>query len=87
VRKHNYKNLEVWKKSRKFVADIYSLSASFPKEEKFGIVSQIRRAAISVSLNISEGSGRGSDKEFIHFLNIAYASRWKLRICCFYVLI
>jgi four helix bundle protein len=74
VRKHNFKNLEVWKKSRSFVAEIYRVSLKFSIEEKFGVTSQIRRAAVSVSLNISEGSGRGTDKDFIHFLDMAYAS-------------
>ncbi len=74
MRKHNFKNLEVWKKSRAFVADIYVVSAAFPNDEKFGLVSQIRRAAVSVSLNISEGSGRGTNKDFIRFLDIAYGS-------------
>lgn len=74
MKKHNFKNLEVWKKSRKFVADVYTLSARFPSEEKFGVIMQIRRATISISLNISEGSGRGTNKDFSHFLDMAYGS-------------
>ncbi len=74
MRKHNFKKLEVWKKSRIFVAEIYKISADFPKEEKFGLVSQIRRAVVSISLNISEGSGRGTNKDFNNFLNVAYGS-------------
>lgn len=72
--KHNFKNLEVWKKSRILVSEIYVISAGFPSEEKFGVVSQIRRAVISISLNISEGSGRGSNKDFLRFLDMAYGS-------------
>jgi four helix bundle protein len=74
MRKHNFKNLEVWKKSRAFVADIYQLSSPFHADETFGITSQLRRAAISISLNISEGSGRGSNREFVRFLDVSYAS-------------
>ena len=72
--RHNYKNLKIWQKSHEFVRDIYILSASLPSDEKFGITSQIRRAAISISLNIAEGSGRGTDKDFKSFLHNAYGS-------------
>lgn len=71
---HNFKKLEVWKKSRSFVKDVFVMTAKFPTEERFGITSQIRRAAVSVSLNISEGSGRGTDKDFKHFLDTSFAS-------------
>lgn len=71
---HNYKELKVWQKSRAFVKEIYKISAEFPKDERFGVVSQIRRATISISLNIAEGSGRVSDKDFLNFLHIAYGS-------------
>lgn len=74
MRKHNFKKLEVWKKSRAFVAEVYKISAGYPKEESFGLISQIRRAVVSISLNISEGSGRGTNKDFSNFLNIAYGS-------------
>lgn len=74
MKKHNFKNLEVWKKSRAYVAQIYSVSAGFPKEERFGIISQIRNAVVSIALNIVEGSGRGSNKDFCRFLDIAYGS-------------
>jgi four helix bundle protein len=71
---HNFKKLEVWKKSRSFVKEVYIMSAGFAAEEKYGISGQIRRAAVSISLNISEGSGRGTDKDFSHFLDMAYSS-------------
>ncbi|MCX6199473.1 MAG: four helix bundle protein [Bacteroidetes bacterium] len=74
MRKHNFKNLEVWKKSRKYVAAIYSVSAKFPSEERFGVIAQIRSAVISISLNISEGSGRGTNKDFSRFLDMSYGS-------------
>jgi four helix bundle protein len=70
----NHKDLDVWKKSIDLVAQIYDISKSFPKEEVYGLQSQIRRAAISVPSNISEGASRNSKKEFIQFLYIALGS-------------
>ena len=60
------------------VKEIYLISQRFPAEEKFGIVSQLRRAVISISLNIAEGSGRSTDKDFKSFLHNAYASALEL---------
>lgn len=71
---HNYKELNVWKRSIKLCASIYKLTASFPNEERFGLISQMRRAAISVPSNIAEGGGRRTDKEFAHFLGVAHGS-------------
>ena len=70
----NHKDLEVWKKSIELVTEIYKLTSEFPTEEKFGIVNQIRRAAVSVSSNIAEGSARSSDKENLRFLDMACGS-------------
>ena len=70
----NHKELDVWKKSMDLVALIYKLSSSFPEAEKFGLTSQIRRAAVSVPSNIAEGAGRKGDKEFVQFLHIALGS-------------
>ena len=70
----NHKDLEVWKKSIGFVTEIYRATNSFPKEEIYGLTSQIRRAAVSIPSNIAEGSARRSDKEFIQFLYIALGS-------------
>jgi four helix bundle protein len=70
----NHKDLEVWKKSIGFVSELYRVTNSFPKEEIYGLTSQIRRAAVSVPSNIAEGSARQSDKEFIQFLYIALGS-------------
>ncbi len=69
----SYKDLNVWKKSFDLCADVYALTKTFPKEEIYGLTSQIRRAAVSVPSNISEGSKRGK-KEFIYFLKIAHGS-------------
>ena len=71
---NNFKKLIVWQKAREFVKDIYQITRTFPKEELFGLTSQIRRATISIALNIVEGSGRGTDKDFAHFLDIAFGS-------------
>jgi len=69
-----HSDLEVWKKAIDFVANVYKITGSFPKEEVYGLTSQIRRAAVSVPSNIAEGSARQSDKEFIQFLYIALGS-------------
>src|ERR1035437_2935509 len=69
-----YQDLSVWRKSIDLVEDIYKLSKDFPPEEKFGLTSQIRRAAISLSSNIAEGCGRETDKDFIHFLDMSMGS-------------
>ncbi len=75
---HNYKNLEVWKRSVELATQIYSLTDHYPKEEKYGLVSQIRRCSVSISSNIAEGAGRGSDKEFKLFLNYVLGSSFEL---------
>ncbi len=62
--------LEVWKRSFALVKDLYNLTNEFPSDEKFGLISQIRRAGVSVPTNISEGSARNSPKEFIQSLYI-----------------
>jgi four helix bundle protein len=69
-----HKNLEIWKKGIDMVENIYKLTESFPSEEKFGLISQLRRAAISVPSNIAEGAARKNDKEFIQFLYISLGS-------------
>ena len=70
----NYRDLEVWKKSIKIVKEIYVLTEVFPEEEKFGLVAQIRRAAVSIPSNIAEGSARYSDKDSSRFIDIAIGS-------------
>ncbi|GAB6045620.1 hypothetical protein JCM11957_12180 [Caminibacter profundus] len=74
-----WNNLEVWKKAHSLVLDIYETTKSFPKEEIYGIISQIRRTAYSVPVNIVEGKAMKNTKEFIQFLNIANASLEEVR--------
>lgn len=69
-----HKDLEVWKQSIDLVTDIYRITEGFPKSEGFGLISQIRRASVSVPANISEGAARNSTKEFIQFIYIGLGS-------------
>ena len=80
-RKHNFRNLKVYSRSIDFAVEIYKASRSFPKEESYGLSSQIRRAATSLSLNIAEGSGNTSEKEFRRFLEIALRSDYEVMSC------
>jgi four helix bundle protein len=75
---HNFKNIIAWQKSMVLVKTVYSMTNTFPKEEIYGLVSQIRRAAISIPSNIAEGSGRASEKDFARFLDIAIGSSFEL---------
>jgi len=74
MRQFRFQKLEIWQQARALNKAIYSLSGGFPSSELYALTSQIRRASISVSSNIAEGSGRNSDADFAHFLEIAYAS-------------
>ncbi len=75
---HNYKEMKIWQKARKLVKVVYSISKKLPKEELYGLTSQIRRAVVSVPANIAEGAGRGTDRDFCHFLDIARGSLFEL---------
>ncbi len=69
-----YRDLEVWKRSHALVLRIYQLTKSFPNDERFGLTSQLRRAAVSVPANIAEGSKRRTNQDFARFLNISEGS-------------
>jgi four helix bundle protein len=69
-----HQRLEAWKQSFDIVAEIYRVTALFPASEKFGMVSQIRRAAVSIPTNLAEGASRTTKKEFLHFINISRGS-------------
>tara|TARA_R110002050_G_scaffold293182_1_gene449335 strand:+ start:6630 stop:6983 length:354 start_codon:yes stop_codon:yes gene_type:complete len=70
----SHKDLKVWQESMNFVVEAYKISENFPKSELYGLVSQMRRAAVSIPSNIAEGAGRKGEKEFIRFLYIALGS-------------
>ena len=70
----NYKELKVWQKSYKLCLEIYRITAKFPKEERYGLTSQIRRSAVSIPSNIAEGYGGKTTADYIRYLYIAYGS-------------
>lgn len=74
----DHKDLIVWQKSMLLVIEIYKLVRFLPKEETYGLSDQMRRAAVSIPSNISEGNSRESQKEFLHFLSIAQGSNAEL---------
>ncbi len=78
MRSSDFRKLTVWQKAMDLAEKIYIVTLSFPKNEEFGLVSQIRRAAVSVSSNIAEGAGRNSPKDFDKFLSIARGSLWEI---------
>ncbi|MBE7548636.1 four helix bundle protein [uncultured Candidatus Kuenenia sp.] len=69
-----HRKLDVWKKSMEFVRDIYQTTEQFPKTEIYGLISQMRRASISIPSNLAEGAARKGSKEFKQFINIAQGS-------------
>ncbi|NQV76769.1 MAG: four helix bundle protein [Lutibacter sp.] len=75
---HRYKELKFWQLSRAFCKDIYLNTSSFPEEEKFGLISQLRRASISIPSNIAEGASRKSNKDFSRFIEIALGSCYEV---------
>lgn len=82
----SFENLDVYVKARKLIKDIYLLQNKFPKEERYALGDQIRRAATSITANLAEGSGRKSLKEKVHFLEISFGSMTEvfceLQIAC-----
>lgn len=76
--KLNYKNLEIWKLSKNICLFIYKITKDYPKEELYGITSQIRRCAVSIPSNIAEGYAKSSVKEQLKFIEIAYGSYYEL---------
>jgi len=69
-----FEKLDVWKKAVEFCDAVYRLTKKFPDDERFGLTSQVRRAAVSIASNLAEGSGRGSPKDFAHFVQVGYGS-------------
>lgn len=75
---HNYKEIKIWQRARILVKEVYLVTKKFPSEELYGLTSQTRRAVVSVMLNIAEGAGRGTDKDFSHFLDMAKSSLFEV---------
>lgn len=71
---YSFEKLEVWQEARVLKKDIYRFTKGFPREETFGLTSQIRRSVGSITANLAEGAGRASDREKAYFTNIAYSS-------------
>ena len=74
----NFRNLQVWAESMELVKEVYHITEKLPKDEKFGLTSQMRRAAISIPANIAEGSSRRTSVDFARFLDIALGSSFEL---------
>jgi four helix bundle protein len=70
----DYRELIAWQKAMDLVETIYRVTGTFPREEIYGLTSQIRRAAISIPSNIAEGNGRNTTRDYVHFLGVAYGS-------------
>jgi four helix bundle protein len=75
---NNYKELKIWQKSVDLAVKIYEITKDFPREELYGLTSQIRRSAVSISSNIAEGAGRNTKKDFNNFLGISNGSSCEL---------
>lgn len=75
----SYEDLVAWQKSYKLVLTVYKLTRGFPTDERFGLTSQVRRAAVSVPSNIAEGWGRGSRADYVRFVEIARGSIYELQ--------
>jgi four helix bundle protein len=76
---HNLKQLKIWNKSVELATEVYKATANFPKEERYGLTSQIRRSAVSIPSNVAEGAGRNTKGEFRQFLGIANGSSYELQ--------
>ncbi|MEO5674382.1 MAG: four helix bundle protein [Chitinophagales bacterium] len=77
VKTNSYQDLILWQKSMDFSVKVYQITEKFPADEKFGLISQINRAVVSIPSNIAEGAGRDSKKEFSQFLSIALGSSYE----------
>jgi four helix bundle protein len=76
--RHNFKNLKVWSKGMDAVDRVYAFSATLPEDEKYGLRSQLTRAAVSIPSNIAEGSGASTDKDFARFIGISLGSAFEV---------
>ena len=74
----NFRNYKIWNESIEFTTDIYKIVRTFPSYERYGLGDQLRRASVSISSNIAEGSARESEREFVHFLSISLGSAFEV---------
>lgn len=79
----NFEKLEVWKKAIDFANDVYRVTKSFPSDERFGLTNQMRRAAVSITSNIAEGTSRNSRADYARFIEIATGSVFEVVSQCF----
>lgn len=75
---HNFRKLDIWSKSMDLVTEIYQLTNTFPSNERFGLISQMQRSAVSIPTNIAEGSAKSSNKDFARFLEMSIGSSLEL---------
>jgi four helix bundle protein len=75
---HNFEKLKIWQKAMDVAVEVYKVSLLLPNDERFNLIHQIKKCAVSIPSNIAEGSGRNSNKEFIQFLGIANGSTFEL---------
>jgi len=75
---HRYKELKVWQKAIDLAVEVYKITEKFPKDERFGLISQINRCVVSIPSNIAEGAGRNTKKDFDNFLGISLGSSFEL---------
>jgi four helix bundle protein len=75
---HNFEKLKIWQKAMDVAVHVYEISSLLPSDEKFNLIHQIKKCAVSIPSNIAEGSGRNSNNEFVHFLGIANGSTYEL---------
>jgi len=73
-----YRTLVAWQRAMTLAVEVYTISKTFPSDERFGLTQQIRRCAVSISSNIAEGRGRGSDRDYRHFLHQARGSLYEI---------
>lgn len=78
---HTFRDLKIWQKSRIFVKTVYQLTKQLPDDERYGLISQMRRAVISVPINVAEGAGMRSNADFSRFLDIASGSLCEIETC------
>jgi four helix bundle protein len=83
MQRHNFKELRIWQLGMDIVDDVYRITANYPKEEQFGLTLQMRKSSCSIPTNISEGCGKSTDPQLIHFLDISQGSAYELETQCY----